>query len=1096
MVDNTAFLDLVRQVESGFDLIRRSRDGPPGDGIVDEETLEKSKPSPAHVAFVFHAKPLQHTQPNVVPDSELKCELMLEFWQDDTSVRGRMVFATDKFHRNTIDNMITVYLETLRQGVGNMNMPIRSLSLSRCLSHFQLTAATCKEHREDKDSLNLLDAFRAQAASSPTTLAVKDSSTELTYADLDQQSNRLSIWLARQHFLPGTLVGVLGTRSCQTVVAFLAILKASLAYLPLDDSAPAEWSSRVLSSAPGLKLVLVADNTQSSSLEEGVRLQFVPIAKFIHDLSLDNAESNSFSRDARPTATSLAYVTFSLGRDGRPQGAMIEHRGILKIAKHRDIISRLGVGDRVAHITDIAHEGSTWEMYTALLNGASLICFKTADLYDGGRLTSLFRQEEIRVARFTPAALEQYLIESPQIFEYLKILVSAGDVLNSDLARKVLHHCYRGDFFNAYGSTEVSGLCILHHISRHDTRADRIPIGRPMDGLGALVMDTNHELLPDGVLGELVITGHGLMRKLLHSTQDGDDFVHIFHEDGFSTKGYCTGDVVRRRPFDGEIELLGSQDLQVRIAGQRIDLRSIEAVLLEDKIVQQAAVISQQNGNAEPRLFAVVTLLGNDDLTDKPPVDDDLDAVFTVVQMYTKLVYSEIKDFTPNQLGHDFVGWRSMYDGEQIPQQAMMEWLEDTIASILNGGQPGHVLEIGTGTGMILFNLGKELKSYIGLEPVKSAVDFVSQTANSRSDLAGKVTIRLGTATDAPSLDHLPAPLLIIMNSVSQHFPSRSYFDNVVKDLLQITNAERIFFGDIRSLALHDEFLISKAMYRLGPRSSKTQLKEYLAKMRQQEKELLIDPGFFTGLKLRFPDSVEHVEIIPKLMEASNELSCYRYSAVVYLKRKEFKPPVVHQLKDTQWSDFSRLTASGMTLQQHLHNSRHAAIIAVAGIPNSRTSFERAVIDGLGGEGEAFDGDVLRQDPVQHLAFSPRGLVEIAKNEGYRLELSCARQFSTRGSLDAVFHRLPEEKGGRELFDFATDHDLRGLKDLVNDPQGTRSDQTIEKRLHSAIQTKLPHYMVPGTVKILQDMPIGRDNQVDRRALAEMVTELEFMSHL
>lgn len=177
-----------------------------------------------------------------------------------------------------------------------------------------------------------------------------------------------------------------------------------------------------------------------------------------------------------------------------------------------------------------------------------------------------------------------------------------------------------------------------------------------------------------------------------------------------------------------------------------------------------------------------------------------------------------------DKLGRDFTGWTSMYDGKIIDATEMDEWLDDTIAAIRDGGQARAVLEIGTGTGMILFNIVEGLTSYVGLDPAQRAVDFVHTMAQSIPALADKTRVQLGTAADIKELGELNSPNLVIVNSVLQYFPSLDYLSSLVEDLLRLQGTERLFFGDIRSFALYRDFQASTTiLHRVGGAATMTQ---------------------------------------------------------------------------------------------------------------------------------------------------------------------------------------------------------------------------------------------------------------------------------
>lgn len=219
-----------------------------------------------------------------------------------------------------------------------------------------------------------------------------------------------------------------------------------------------------------------------------------------------------------------------------------------------------------------------------------------------------------------------------------------------------------------------------------------------------------------------------------------------------------------------------------------------------------------------------------------------------------------------------------MYDGREIDNGEMKEWLDNTINTILNGRSAGDVLEIGTGSGMILFNLvGHGLQCYFGVEQSSWAVDFVAkQTAESLpSLLAGKVHVFKCTAEDVLRLDEPIRPSLVIMNSVVQYFPSQDYLFKILQYLVSLGSVGALFLGDVRSYALRKEFLAARTLHMVKDDATIEEFGYILANLEKVEPEPLLDPAFFTSLPGRLP-GLRHVEILPKRMKATNELSSYR----------------------------------------------------------------------------------------------------------------------------------------------------------------------------------------------------------------------------
>jgi SAM-dependent methyltransferase/aryl carrier-like protein len=429
----------------------------------------------------------------------------------------------------------------------------------------------------------------------------------------------------------------------------------------------------------------------------------------------------------------------------------------------------------------------------------------------------------------------------------------------------------------------------------------------------------------------------------------------------------------------------------------------------------------------------------------------------------------------------------------------MNEWLDDTLNSIRNGTTPRHVLEIGTGSGMILFGLIQELQSYTGLEPSGQAVEFITRTATSRMPTrAGDITMHKATAADVGRLGRSLSPDVVILNSVIQYFPSLAYLLKVLQELVQLQGVRTIFLGDIRSFALYNEFLATRALLVSGREARKDGLRRIMDDMRQAEAELLVDPAFFTALPGQIPN-VEHVEILPKRMHATNELSAYRYEAVIHVSARGQPCREVRELGQVPWINFQEQELTRESLLELLQrNLLTSSTVAISNIPHSKTASMSHVVAGLDDKGvvDKADGhgddDWLSSasaDAQKQSSMSATDLAELADQSGSRVELSWARQSSQRGGFNAIFHtQAPSNGEARVLFKFPEDQRARAQDALCNEPIQRRKRHTkAQTELHEILQAQLPSYMRPQTITILDEMPLNDNGKVDRRALARSI---------
>ncbi|OPB41327.1 hypothetical protein A0O28_0080450 [Trichoderma guizhouense] len=1098
VINGQSFETLVSQVRDEM-LLSFANQDVPFEKVV--ASLEKDRDLSRHplvqIVFALHSQrdlgklKLESIDAELIaPATTTRFDLEFHFFQQDEALQGQVIFSTDLYYSDTVSNMIAIFRTILELGIASPTMAIDSMRLLRdddLLKMTQLGISHIKQTDYPRDS-SIVDVFSQQVVKQANKVAVKDSTGQLSYSELDEKSTMLASWLARRGLTPETLIGVLADRSCLTIVAFLGIIKANLAYLPLDTRTPAGRMETILSFIPGRRLVLLGPGVARPTMSlPSTDLEFAPIEQIINEMTQKAVKPFTLAR--QPSATSLAYVMFTSGSTGLPKGVMIEHRNILRTAEIMTEMQHLLPRLVIAHASNIAFDASTWEIYTALLNGGTLMCLRHSTLLDYRILRTAVEEECIQALFITPALLKQHLLHRPFPISGIEVLFVGGERLDPrDIA--TVKSLTQTKVVCVYGPTENTSYSTLYEITDDELMTNGVPIGRPLRNSGAYVVDSQQQLVPLGVIGELLVTGDGLARGYLDTQQNLGRFVS-FKVNGETTRGYLTGDYARYRS-DGQLEYIGRKDGQIKIRGQRVELGEIEHTMRMHRSVDDAAavLVQQDGGNAsEPQIVGYVTLRDEDD---GGAVDDtqEHEQVKEWEERFDEETYESLTDLHPERLGRDFVGWTSMYDGENIDETEMNEWLNDTMNAILGSNPAEHVLEIGSGSGMILFNLTDTLKSYVGLDPSERAVNMISSHLKSFPALKEKTKIYKATAADVNRLEAFAATEFAVFNSVVQYFPSQDYLFKVIQSLISLGGIKTIFLGDIRSYALHKDFLASRALHLLGGRATPEEVARIISDMERAESELLVDPSFFTSLPSRLR-GIQHVEILPKKMHATNELSCYRYAAILHLILESEREVV--EIEGDKWIDFETQGLDAEALKELLQSPSSPSILPVSNIPNGKTILERHIVASLSdqtrNETSSWLPSVYKM-AAAHSSLSAIELASIAQDSGYQVEISWARQHSQRGGFDAVFY--PAKSGEsqsksqtRKLFQFPTDHLDRPYHSFTSHPLKHYLRQKIQDEIKDLVQSQLPHYMVPHVVTVIDQMPINENGKVDRRSLVK-----------
>ncbi|MEW1657081.1 amino acid adenylation domain-containing protein [Streptomyces sp. NPDC093707] len=432
--------------------------------------------------------------------------------------------------------------------------------------------------------LPLLPALIAeQAAATPDAVAVEGlpaGRTALAYGALDRRANRLAHRLVSLGIGPGSLVGVALRRGPDLVVALLAVWRAGAAYVPMDPDHPAERLAWTL-----------ADTRAPLVLTDRAARGVLPARAGTRLLVLDalddraDADGSPFS-DTAPhlpggpaeAARRAAYVLYTSGSTGRPKGVVVPHGGIAN--RVRWLASRHGLGpaDRVLQKTTIGFDAAGLELFAPLVAGGTVVLAPHGAERDPAALLDAVAAGRITVLQAVPSVLRA-LANAPGWAgcAALRLLFSAGEPLHAELCHRLLEQVPQVEIWNTYGPTECSVDITEHRFDPAQTSGP-VPIGRPLGGLRALVLDPQGREVPAGASGELYAGGVGVATGYLgRPALTAERFV----PDPAGPPGsrlYRTGDRVRRDAA-GALEYLGRLDQQLKVNGVRIEPGEVEAAL-------------------------------------------------------------------------------------------------------------------------------------------------------------------------------------------------------------------------------------------------------------------------------------------------------------------------------------------------------------------------------------------------------------------------------------------------------------------------------------------------------------------------------------
>lgn len=422
----------------------------------------------------------------------------------------------------------------------------------------------------------------------PDRRALADGERSWTYAQLDRLSDLAALALRAKGVVRGQGVGIYMDRSAEAVVAMLAILKLGAMYVPFDPAAPDE---RLASQARNavIRLLAIAGGSSSPSWFQDA----------VVEIGLQSGEASDVLPRLDIHPLELAYVIHTSGSTNQAKGVCVTHRAVLDLVAGAAYCGFVPE-DVVYHGMSIAFDGSTFEIWGALLSGACLVVAPPGVSIQG--IVDLVKAQAITVLLLSTGLFNALGREALQRLARVRVLLAGGDVMSPHSASQFLASGGRV-LVNGYGPTEVTTFSHCHVMTARPEPAAAVPIGTPINGTAAYVLDESGAAVPAGTEGELFVAGTGLAQGYLgNPALTAERFV----PDPFATDGsrmYRTGDMVRQAP-DGALDYIGRIDTQVKIRGFRVELGEIETCLRRSGGLDDACVIHLKTAAGSSVLFA------------------------------------------------------------------------------------------------------------------------------------------------------------------------------------------------------------------------------------------------------------------------------------------------------------------------------------------------------------------------------------------------------------------------------------------------------------------------------------------------------------
>lgn len=1031
-------------------------------------------------------------------------------WESQAGISGFIAYSTELFDPSRIARLIGHWQILLEGIVADPDMRLSDLPLLTATEHQQILnqwsrsplasshsgstnpqVPLVKPHLEETPFLGFHQLVAAQARLRPAAIAVVTPQELLTYRVLIERVDRVAQRLVECGVRVNDLVGLCIDRSADWVVGILGILKAGAAFVPFDPSYPHE------------RLHFMMTDTQISVLLTQswlvTQLPTAPATVLCLDQSDRDVPILPDHQDHSVLPHHPAYVIYTSGSTGKPKGVLLTHGGLCNVVAAQQQMFSLSHQSRILQFSSISFDASIFEIALALGSGGSLYIPPSTAQLPSIALLQFLQAHRISHALLTPAVLA--VLPDAKLPD-LQVLITGGEACSSRIIDR-----WAGDrqFFNAYGPTEATIWATVAQLTPGD---HPLTIGHPICNTQVYILDDCLHPVPCGIPGELYIGGAGLASGYLHrSDLTAEKFV-ANPVANTPPRLYRTGDRAQFRE-DGAIDFLGRLDNQIKLRGFRVELGEIEATLQAHPAIQSAVVVPIGD-SIETQLVTYFSLDRQYGWNTILPI---LEAQH--IERWQTLYNQTYQHNSPSQpivcrqtISHeqpapfDITGWQRSDTGTPIPLEHMQEWVRDRVQQIL-ALKPRRVLEIGCGTGLLLFQIAPYCGQYIGTD--FSAISLQAIEAHLERLNLPQVKLLQRVATDFTGLD-LASFDVVILNSIVQYFPSQTYLIRVLEGALQrVTQGGVVFVGDVRSLPLLEAFHTWVQFNRAEESLERDQLRQQVERSLFEEPELVIDPAFFYQLRDRFP-LIEQVQIRLTRGHHDNEMTQFRYNILLYMKEFDlyqqnlnlyttFSKEIKHSensLSLIQYHNWQTQPITPDQVKQYLIEHQ-PKIFVVTNVMNQRLESVIKVMLWL--QDRKIPKTVGRmREQLQKVQSddnrpSPQNWWDLECVLPYKIELTWSAS-RDMGSYDVWL--IQQNCNINPLIEESHSSPI----ELTNQPLQSNLARQVIPELRQYLKQTLPNYMVPSTFIPLARVPLTVNGKVDRRLLPFMNTDINSVKEL
>ncbi|MGD9152196.1 MAG: amino acid adenylation domain-containing protein [Gammaproteobacteria bacterium] len=944
-------------------------------------------------------------------------------------------YNTALFEESTINRVITHFKMLMQSIIDNPKCNIFKLPMlteEEIRNELEVWNNTKTEFSKNQTITQL---FEQQVQKTPKKIAVSFYNVKMSYEMLNVRSNQLSHYLRQEcGVITGSFVAICMNSNPQRVISIMGAIKTGAAYIPLDPLYPKSRIEFILNDS-GAKVCLVNKVTLKLVAQIKTNCKFIAI----EDIVFKKYKTVNPLLKAKPQ--DLAYLLYTSGTTGKPKGVLIEHRSIVNTIFSQFKKFDINQDSRILQFASFTFDASVSEIFTALLSGATLCLIREKDRLN--RLIEFMNDAKITVATLPPMLLKTIDVSK---VKSLKTLVTAGEPIDNETTSK-----YKSIpvFCNAYGPTE----CTIHVTNNRFKKGKKFGIGQPIDNTKCYVLNKYMQLVPVGVIDKLYVGGKGVGRGYHNRPElTKEKFINV-NIHGKKLRLFDTGDLVYRLSDGNLVFVRRIADDYIKINAFRIHPGEVTSALYKTKVARQIVV-----DKVGKQLVAYVV----------PEYGYLCSSLHKYYEKHVRMWRNFYDNVTHKDLSvsnvNDTSGWINSYTEKPFSKNEMSEWVETTVNRIQKlPTSHGKILEIGCGTGLLLFPLVKQCKQYIATDFSEKVIDPLKKKLKKHGI---KNTVLKQKSAHQFEKENESYDLIVI-NSVAQYFPDIRYLIKVLEDAVNNISSSggSIFIGDVRSLA-HLRLFYASLFLSKNPNISVKECKQFIINKFHSEKELVISHEFFKDFAASHP-KISVIELQLRRGNYNTEMNCFRYDVILHVNNLSKK---LLFSRDVEWVDYKIKQVDIVEISNQLKSK--PKYLALKNIPNARLINTVNCLQTLFGSKNKSTLKSVNPETLWKLEeLFPEYKVNITWSKQYPYNCMDVVIYKRNSYLYANFipgiHMLSPSK----------------MNNYATHPLKVSMKQQLISEMRLVLKETLPFYMHPSKFIFLDNIPLTINGKTDKKVL-------------